>query len=238
MPNPYFRFKQFTINHDQCSMKVTTDSCLFGAWVAGHIRNLDVEKNILDIGSGSGLLSLMIAQQTQALIEGVEIQKDDYVQSIYNISNSPFAKRITIHQVDALQFNYSKKYDVIISNPPFYENDLKSAATGKNIAHHDEGLKLPELLNLIGRQLTVDGAFFLLLPQKRLADLQQLIDERQLFVNEIVSVHQTPHHDAFRIMLRGSFLESRSEVCKIVIKEGTDYSADFTRLLKDYYLYL
>ncbi len=219
-------------------MKVTTDSCLFGAWVASHIRNLDAEKDILDIGSGSGLLSLMIAQQTQALIEGMEIQKDDYLQSVYNISNSPFENRVTVHNADALEFHYHKKYDVIVSNPPFYENDLKGNITGKNIAHHDEGLKLPELLRLIASQLNVNGSFFLLLPQKRLADLQQLLANSKLFINEVVSVHQTPDHDAFRIMLRGSFLEGRSEVYKIVIKEGTDYSSDFTSLLKDYYLYL
>ena len=219
-------------------MKVTTDSCLFGAWVANHTRNLGAEKSILDIGSGSGLLGLMIAQQTEALIEGIEIQQDDYGQSIYNIANSPFANRITVHQADALEFRYNKKYDVIVSNPPFYENDLKGNTTGKNIAHHDEGLRLPELLHLVARQLAVDGVFFLLLPQKRLADLQQLIGNSGLFINEIASVHQTQNHDAFRIMLRGSFHESKPEVYKIVIKEGTGYSAAFTRLLQDYYLYL
>lgn len=219
-------------------MKVTTDSCLFGAWVANHTRNLDAGKNILDIGSGSGLLSLMIAQRTEALIEGIEIQKDDYGQSIYNIANSPFADRVTIHQADALEFHYRKKYNVIVSNPPFYENDLKGSARGKNIAHHDEGLKLPELLNLIARQLTADGVFFILLPQKRLVDLKPLMGNSSLFINEIASVHQTQNHDAFRIMLRGSFLESKPEAYSIVIKEGADYSAAFTRLLKDYYLYL
>lgn len=219
-------------------MKVTTDSCLFGAWVASHIRNMDAAKNILDIGSGSGLLSLMIAQQTHALIEGIEIQQEDYRQSIDNIANSPFASRVTVHPANALQFNYNKNYDVIISNPPFYENDLKAAVSGKNIAHHDEGLKLPELLQLIASRLTVDGRFFLLLPQKRLPDLQRLIVSHGLFLNEITSVHQTRNHDAFRVLLRGSFLESRQEAFKIVIKEGNDYSAAFTRLLKDYYLYL
>ncbi len=219
-------------------MKVTTDSCLFGAWVAHHIRNMDPAKNILDIGSGSGLLSLMIAQQTHASIEGIEIQQEDYRQSIDNIANSPFANRITLHQANAIQFHYNKRYDVIVSNPPFYENDLKGSIAGKNIAHHDAGLKLPELLSLIARQLTADGAFFLLLPQKRLADLKPLMGKNHLFINEITAVHQTENHDAFRIMLRGSFLKSKSDACSIVIKEGTDYSAVFTRLLKDYYLYL
>jgi len=180
----------------------------------------------------------MIAQQTHALIEGIEIQQEDYRQSIDNITNSPFANRITVHQADVLQFHYNKKYDVIISNPPFYENDLKSTASGKNIAHHDEGLKLSDLLRLIAGQLTVDGRFFLLLPQKRLADLQEQIVDYGLFINKTTAVHQTQNHDAFRIMVGGSFRECEPEANKIIIKEGSDYSATFTRLLKDYYLYL
>lgn len=219
-------------------MKVTTDSCLFGAWVADYIRNIDAVKNILDIGSGSGLLSLMVAQQTQGAIEGIEIQQEDYRQSVDNIANSPFANRIKVHQANALQFHYSKKYDVIISNPPFYENDLKSALSSKNIAHHDEGLRLPELLHVIADQLNINGSFFLLLPLKRLAVLQELIANYGLFINKMTWVHQTSHHDAFRVMLRGSLTESKPETRKIIIKENNIYSADFTRLLRDYYLYL
>ncbi|MCH5718726.1 tRNA1(Val) (adenine(37)-N6)-methyltransferase [Niabella hibiscisoli] len=219
-------------------MKVTTDSCLFGAWVADHLTNLDDGKSVLDIGSGSGLLSLMIAQQTRASVESIEIQKTDYLQSLNNIANSPFASQVTIYHADALRFPYDKKYDVIISNPPFYENDLKGLVEGKNIAHHDEGLKLPELLQLIARQLTPGGNFYLLLPYKRLTELLQLITTSSLFINEMVTVHQTENHDAFRVLISGSFNATTTAENKIKIKEAGTYSQAFTRLLRDYYLYL
>ena len=206
--------------------------------MADHIAGLDAGKHVLDIGSGSGLLSLMIAQQTGASIESIEIQKTDYLQSLDNIANSPYRNQITIHQSDALQFKYNRKYDIILSNPPFYENDLKGSLAGKNIAHHDDGLKLQDLLNLITQQLTRGGSFYLLLPFKRLADLQQAIAITGLFINETASVHQTESHDAFRVMLRVSFSENKIADSKVVIKESGAYSQAFTRLLKDYYLYL
>lgn len=219
-------------------MKVTTDSCLFGAWAAATIKTREAKGNVLDIGCGSGLLSLMIAQQSAVLIEGIEIQRSDYLQCLDNISGSPFKERLTIHNADALKFHYNKKFDTIISNPPFYEQDLKAKAAGKNIAHHDEGLKLPELMQIIAALLNADGDFYILLPAKRFSHLQQLVSKAGLFINELVWVHQTEKHAAFRIMVRGSFAEGGLREYKIVIKEGNAYSASFTELLKNYYLYL
>jgi len=219
-------------------MKVTTDSCLFGAWVAAQIKNQETKRSVLDIGCGSGLLSLMIAQQSILAIEGVEIQQNDYLQCLDNISGSPFKEGIIIHHVDALKFHYDKKFDIIISNPPFYEQDLKGKVTGKNIAHHDEGLKLPELLHIIACQLNADGNFYLLLPDRRLPQLQQLVSKAGLFINELVRVHQTENHGPFRIMVRGSFIEDGLQEYKMIIKDGNDYSAPFRELLKNYYLYL
>src|SRR5690606_26394480 len=119
----------------KCSMKVTTDSCLFGAWVAHTLTKRCCCSTLLDIGSGSGLLSLMIAQQTPAAIDAVEIQLNDFNQSLENIARSPFKTQITVHHANALEFEYSKAYDVIVSNPPFYESDLKGHSHNKNIAH-------------------------------------------------------------------------------------------------------
>jgi tRNA1Val (adenine37-N6)-methyltransferase len=219
-------------------MKVTTDSCLFGAWVADQIQKSGVANNILDIGSGSGLLCLMIAQKTPAAINGIEIQVSDYQQSLDNIGNTPFKDRINLHQADALQFHYTEKYDIIVSNPPFYEGDLKGTDAGKNIAHHNEGLKLPQLLHLIAGRLNDNGSFYLLLPLKRLFDLQKLAAAEGLFINQQVLVHQTERHEAFRIMIRGSFIESTPQVTNIIIKDDGNYSSVFSELLKDYYLYL
>lgn len=238
MPNPYFRFKQFTVYQNHCSMKVTTDSCLFGAWVANDIKGLGINENILDIGSGSGLLSLMLAQQINASIDGIEIQESDFAQSIENIYNSNFKNNITIHHANAVEYNYSKKYDVIVSNPPFYENELKAIAPEKNIAHHSERLKIQQLVALIKKLSTQTGSFYLLLPAKRKEALEELVANAGLHINTIVFVHQTEKHPPFRIMVKGSFVKYQNQSEGIYIKEKENYSSGFISLLKDYYLHL
>ncbi|MGC4235598.1 MAG: methyltransferase [Niabella sp.] len=217
-------------------MKVTTDSCLFGAWIANDINTTGTPLSILDIGSGSGLLSLMLAQQTPGKIDAIELQESDYHQSIQNISASPFYNRIQVFNTDARSFSYTKKYDSIISNPPFYESDLKSSVKGKNIAHHDDGLKLNELIPLIEKLLQPEGAFYLLLPAKRQEEIQVLITASCLSVNKVVFVRQTDNHTPFRIMLKGSFSKAGIANSEIVIKKGDFYTDGFMRLLQPYYL--
>jgi len=236
LPNPYFQFKQFTIHHDRCSMKVTTDSCLFGAWAANDIKTTGVPLNILDIGSGSGLLSLMLAQQTSGSIDGIELQQNDHQQSIQNISASPFFNRVQVFNADAQSFGYTKKYDIVISNPPFYESDLKSSIKGKNIAHHDDGLKLDGLIPLIEKLLQPSGNFYILLPAKRQQELQHIITGGHLFINQAVFVRQTHNHAPFRIMLKGSFNKTGMTSSEIVIKKNNVYTNEFARLLQPYYL--
>lgn len=236
MANSFFQFKLFTIHQDRCSMKVTTDSCLFGAWVADRIKEEQSIKSILDIGSGTGLLSLMLAQQSATTIDGIELQKNDYLQSLENVTASPWMERINILHADATGYEFYKKYDIIISNPPFYENDLKGASKRKNIAHHDEGLTIKNLIGIISRCLSPKGKFYLLLPEKRKSDLFETAENTGLFMNHIINVHQTENHAVFRIMVEGSFKNLNSTSEEIMIKTGQQYSEKFTALLKDYYL--
>lgn len=238
MPNSYFQFKQFIIHQDACSMKVTTDACLFGAWVAAAVKNDDTIKQVLDIGSGTGLLSLMIAQQSAAIIDGVELQKKDYHQSLQNIAASFWQNRIHIFNADAITFRYDKKYDVIVSNPPFYENDLKSPVLNKNIAHHNSGLNLEFLLTIIKMQLNANGRFYLLLPAKRKVEFFTRCSTENLYINKCIAIHQTDKHPAFRIMIEGSEKETAIANHSIFIKEKDEYSGKFIALLKDYYLQL
>src|SRR5688572_25058776 len=140
MPNTYFQFKQFTIHQDRSAMKVTTDACLFGAWCATEI-NQD-NKRLLDIGTGTGLLSLMIAQKNKLLIDAVEIEEQAAVQAVENVKASPWKESVHVIHKNIRDFNSEKKYNYIISNPPFYENELSGERMEKNIAHHDAGLKM------------------------------------------------------------------------------------------------
>ena len=119
MSNNYFQFKQFTIHQDKCAMKVCTDACLFGAFVANEIQDKTIN-HILDIGAGTGLLSLMLAQKSNAAIDAVEIDKSTYEQAEENISQSSWKEKITVYNSGIADFYSNYKYDLIISNPPFF----------------------------------------------------------------------------------------------------------------------
>lgn len=219
-------------------MKVTTDACLFGAWVSESISGNKAIKNILDIGTGTGLLSLMLAQHSGAKIEGIELQLQDYLQALENTKSSPWSAQINLIHGDVKCHGFSKSYDVIICNPPFYENDLKGTITGKNIAHHDAGLHFTDLVKIIKNQLNANGQFYLLLPEKRRTDLMSAIDDAGLFTNNLLFVHQTEKHAAFRIILSGSHRKTEIDKAKIYIKQGSVYSSEFRKLLQPFYLRL
>ncbi len=238
MGNPYFSFKQFTVFHDRCAMKVTTDACLFGAWCATEINKKESQKTLLDIGTGSGLLALMIAQKNMLVIDAVEINLQAATQAKQNVIASPFNQNINVYNKDILDFEKGG-YDVIISNPPFYENDLQAPVLAKNTAHHNAGLRWDNLFQLIKNKLAPNGTFYLLLPYKRKGELEVLCKENSLFIQILILVKQTPQHTPFRMLLKGTNKPSEITTEEIIIctNPGT-YTQDFINLLKDYYLYL
>lgn len=239
MSNPYFQFKQFTVYHDRCAMKVTTDACMFGGWVTQNLSQQDTtEKSLLDIGTGTGLLSLMIAQQIQARIDAIEIDPEAAGQATENIKSSPWSDRINVITEDLRHFHPEKKYDQIISNPPFYEKEIPSANPGKQAAHHGEGLLLEELFNWVKNNLKQEGQFHALLPFKRKQAIHTLLRKAGLFVEEWIEIKPTGKSLPSRILLRAT-LEKPLVVYEseeIIAMEGNEYSAFFRRLVKDYYL--
>jgi len=242
MANSYFQFKQFIVQQDRSAMKVTTDSCLLGSLVPALCQK-EGKLNVLDIGTGTGLLSLMFAQKkTGALIDAIEIDKDAVAQALENSSASPWKERIQVIHADARQYPFRHPYDVIISNPPFYENELKGTDPGKNKAHHNEGLLLSELLHIIKSNLEPDGFFYLLLPFKRKEEIKHLLSDQELAVEQIIFVRQTENHDYFRMIVAGKLApETVTEtiIDEISIKDHAGkYTPVFINLLKDYYLYL
>ena len=233
-------------------MKVTTDACLFGAWVAEEDRNARlpdtvgqekiITKHVLDIGTGTALLSLMYAQKNSLTnIDAIEIDEEAYTQAKENVTVSPFAERINLIHNDAKRFTFSKKYDCIISNPPFYENELRSATDSKNVAHHSKELTLKELLGIIKNYLNETGSFFLLLPYKRNEEIKKLLKDHELNISKILFVRQSVKHDYFRIFIKGSLSagEKETEFNELSIwDDKQQYTNEFVRLLKDYYLHL
>lgn len=240
LPNNYFQFKQFTIYQDKCAMKVCTDACLFGAWVVGKVNSQKSKpKSILDIGAGTGLLSLMLAQKTTADIDAVEIEKADHNQCADNFEQSAWNNRIHAHFTDIKKFQTGKQYELIVSNPPFFENDLKPQAQHKLRSKHEHSLTLKELLKETGRLLSANGHCAFLLPCHRKNELLEIAAAQGLFPSSICMVKQTPKHEPFRVMLLMQRNKTNALEEEIIIKmNGENYSDAFIELLKGYYLYL
>jgi tRNA1Val (adenine37-N6)-methyltransferase len=238
MPNNYFQFKQFTIQQENCTMKVCTDVCLFGAYAANEIKDKPISR-ILDIGTGTGLLALMIAQKNHAHIDAIEIDTSAYEQARHNISLSTWNAKISVMNACINNFVSADQYDMIISNPPFYEGDLKSDKNNKNAAKHDSTLTLKELLQAVKKHLSATGLFTVLLPYHR---LDYFIDEARkinLHLTKKMVVKQRTGSNYFRGILFFSNTASIAYSEEIAVKNQLGlYTEKFTELLKDYYLYL
>ena len=238
LANNYFRFKQFSVSQEHCAMKVCTDACLFGAWLAGRITGQPFAK-ALDIGTGTGLLSLMLAQQHPGLqIDAAEIDTAAAKQAADNIKASPWPEQIHVHPVGIQQYPVTNDYDLIFSNPPFFENDLKSTSDTRNLALHSAALSLEELAEIAVAQLKPGGYFAVLLPWHRNHYFRELAGSKGLFLVEEARVSQTPGHAFFRSMLLFSTTPVADTVreTEITIKEGLRYTPAFCGLLDAYYL--
>lgn len=237
MANSYFQFKQFTIHQDKCAMKVCTDACILGAWMGKKVND---KKKILDIGSGTGLLMLMLAQNTEAVINGIEIDPIAFQQLQENIQQNSWSPRLTVFQGDVRHFDFTERYDFIITNPPFFENDLLSTSKEEQTAKHSTALNFEELLQAIDKQLTTEGSFGILLPYHRESEFNQKAKASGFHLNERLTICQTPKHLPFRSILSYSRSNGTnlSENELIIHNEEGDYTSTFISLLQPYYLKL
>ncbi len=241
MANPFFKFKQFTIYQDKCAMKVCTDSCLFGAWSTTLIKTKSLNcKNVLDVGSGTGLLSLMLAQQHDFEITAIEINKEASQQALENVASSNYHSQIKIVQGDIRSFMSDKKFDFIISNPPFFEDDLKSDSNSKNAAMHSTELTINELFDFVSQNLSPEGNVALLIPFHRSEGVEKLISNHTLFIAEKTLVKQSYQHHYFRVMYLLSVQNNHESICKeiSIYDDNKQYTDEFIDLLEPYYLYL
>lgn len=218
-------------------MKVCTDACLFGSLVANKIKNAKIN-NCLDIGTGTGLLSLMVAQKSNITnIRAIEIDAGAAKQAGENFLLSPWAKRLQLTTADAKSFLFNQQFQFIFSNPPFFEGDLKSSSQERNTALHSTGLNLKELLQVIKTNLFTGGTFAVLLPFHRTAYFEALCSEQGFYCNQKVLVRQTPRHNYFRSILFFSQENTSARQKEIVIQvQPGQYADEFKDLLRDYYL--
>jgi len=235
MPNTYFQFKQFTIHQDRCAMKVCTDACILGAWFAEKIPS---RSTVLDIGSGTGLLMLMLAQKNRSEIDGIELDLSSFKQLKENIINSKWKENLRVFPGDVRTFSFASKYDFIIVNPPFFEGDLLSSTPEKNIAMHSKALTLGDLVRVIDDNLSVSGFFGVLLPHHRAKYFQEIALQRKFHLHEKLLIRQTPRHPYFRSILCFSRNKENFTVKEelTIQNETGEYTPEFVELMKDYYL--
>ncbi|MFT3675493.1 MAG: methyltransferase [Chitinophagaceae bacterium] len=241
MANSYFQFKHFTIHQDRAAMKVTTDGCLFGAWVAHTEKELLTDHpsdlHLLDIGTGTGLLSLLIAQQCPHRITALDIDAAATTQAKENAAASPWSDRITVLQQDIRSWQPPRLFDCIVCNPPFYENEWPSDHAARNMAHHSSHLTLEELTHTIGPLLSDNGRLYLLLPFKRWPAAQILLKENGWHLHQLLFARQTPRHQPFRVLIQAGKNAGQLIEEEIIIKnEEGQYSERFNELLRSYYL--
>ncbi len=235
MPNSYFRFKQFTVYQDNCAMKVGTDGVLLGAWAS-----VEGSKRVLDIGSGTGLLSLMVAQRSSAQILGIEIDGLAARQATENVERIDWRDRIQIENVSLQEFvvRTDEKFDFIISNPPYFNGSLKADSKERTMARHTDTLSYEVLLKSVSALLTEDGRFAVVFPYSEKEFFISLAATHNLFIYRIVEVYPTPQSMPKRILAEFSMQTTDCEVARMVIESGGrhQYSEEYVKLTREYYL--
>lgn len=239
MPNNYFQFQQFTIYQDQCAMKVGTDGVLLGAW-ADHPKG--IHHRILDIGTGTGLLALMMAQRFPNMpIDAVEIDPNACQQAQYNFNQSSWGNRIHLYQQDFKNFatTSSSQYDCIISNPPYFQDALHSPNPARTIARHTNSLPFEVLLNGIKRLLLPNGVVNLILPYIQLDIFLLKARFAGLYCSHQYRIKTSPKKGFKRVLLRFSLEKTvNCSIQELVMGNGRNipYAEEYQALTGDFYL--
>ncbi|MBE2288336.1 MAG: methyltransferase [Chitinophagaceae bacterium] len=236
MSNNWFQFKQFRIDQGQCAMKVTTDACIQGAWTPLPKKT----KRILDIGTGTGLLALMMAQRTEnTLIDAVEYDATAAEQAKENVSHSPWSNRITVQCNDIRAYDSSEKYDAIICNPPFFDNALLGPKHEKNTARHTIALTKEELAMAVVKHLSPEGHVSILLPVPEYRYWLNVAEGYGLFPRAILLIRHRPGSEAKRIVaimsLSNTGYGAVEHQLTIMQEDGT-YTEQFREMLRPFYL--
>jgi len=231
-----FQFKQFSVAQDQCAMKIGTDGVLLGAWTSVKHH----PSNILDIGTGTGVIALQMAQRSQAeAIDAIEIDDQAYEQCVFNFENSPWGDRLFCYHASIQEFisEIDDQYDLIISNPPFYSEDYKTQSTARNTARFMDALPLEHLAISAAHLLSENGIFSVILPAKEEVRFTALASENGLFPQQICHVRGTENSPIKRVLLAFSF--SKKEPVRETLTIETErhvYTPAYIALTEDFYL--
>lgn len=239
MSNKPFQFKEFMIHQEKTSMKVGTDAVILGAWVS--LDNLP--DKILDIGSGTGIISLMLAQRSDAeTIDAVEIDENAYEQSVENFEQSDWADRLYCYHCSFEEFvdeisSEEETYDLIVSNPPFYTEDSESPNESRTKARFTSSLSFEDLLKGVTKILSQNGFFSVIIPFKEEVNFTQIANKNGMFLHEVCRVQGNPSSEIKRSLLTFSFQKRDVTESNLIIEtERHQYTNDYINLTKDFYL--
>jgi tRNA1Val (adenine37-N6)-methyltransferase len=231
-----FRFKQFTVNQDRCAMKIGTDGVLLGAWASVEHNPF----NVLDIGAGTGILSLMMAQRSHAEnIEAIEIDDDAFEQCTENFENSPWNDRLFCFHASLLEYieAVDEKFDLIICNPPFYTEDYKTQDQARDLARFSDAMPMEHIIFAVITFLSDKGKFSIIIPFK---EEKKYIEEAGLiglYPNRILRVRGNENSELKRSLIEFSYSESPIKISELIIEtERHQYTQDYINLTKDFYL--
>lgn len=231
-----FSFKQFSVNQERCAMKIGTDGVLLGAWTP-LINNPNA---ILDIGAGTGILSLMLAQRSNAAqIDAIEINEDAYEQCVENFEASPWGDTLFCFHAGLDEFvdEPEDQYDLIISNPPFYAEDFKTDDSQRDMARFQDALPFEELIEAAALLLSENGIFSVIIPYKEEERFVSMCKELDLFPLKITRVKGTPTSDIKRSLLAFTRVTQTPLIDELVIETARhQYTSEYIELTKDFYL--
>jgi tRNA1Val (adenine37-N6)-methyltransferase len=233
--NSYFEFKKFTIHQDRCAFKVTTDACVLGAYV--HELNPD---SICDIGTGTGIIALMLAQKFPgSKIDAIEIDTSSAIQARENVDASPWSERIMVINQSIQDFSTrtKKKFMLIVCNPPYYEDHLRSKDNQKNLTKHNYTISIKELANSINILLKDQGVFYTIMPAFSFCKLREELERFNIRLFDKLGIHSKMEKPLYRYI--GGFCRKTvhlKEDTLIIYNKNGKYSESFKKLLKDYYL--
>ncbi|HLV92653.1 MAG TPA: methyltransferase [Aequorivita sp.] len=231
-----FQFKEFTIEQNRCAMKIGTDGVLLGAWVSLETNPFSV----LDIGSGTGIIALQLAQRSDAeLIDALEIDEEAYEQCVDNFENSPWGDRLFCYHASLAEFaeEIEDKYDLIISNPPFHSENYKTTSSSRDKARFNDSLPFDKLIESVSLLLSKEGIFAVVIPNKEEENFISMASKVKLFPTRICHVRGNESSIIKRSMIEFSFKKTTPKTENITIETSRhNYTKEYIDLVKDFYL--
>ncbi len=216
-------------------MKVGTDAVLLGAWV-----NASNARTILDIGTGTGIISLMLAQKSDALIDSIDLDKNAYMQAQENVGTCKWKDRIQVHHISLQQYaiNSKHKYDLIVSNPPYFVDSSKALEESRTNARHTDQLPFSDLLDGVLKLLSPAGKFYVILPTKESQLFREMAEEQNLHLTKLTRVITRTDKPEKRLLMKFEFSQKAVEEDTITIEQDERhcYTEQYKELTKDYYL--